>query len=342
MKQVERQDGTKVSYKGFKNVKHYELDYETYSEIPEVYVQRNTEGRLAKRSKQFSTLIEEHIVVHLAKLTEDDEVKGIKYKAGSIFKLDSCTRSLNWKRGGSDNIPKKLIVIEYSFPTMERIKQSYDTFDSTDATEKNQEKVYGILQGVFGFTPKSTKIIKGQILSALNKACNFYYPNIWKTYGEINIKEDGLSGQIGAFIDEIKHLDPYIKNPSNWDQALVCSGLMAIKRYGTNCDEINEALFQIDERTYDNRSSTKGGLDHICYEWDTKKIFPEKVTSWDKECGLDNCVSYTLYWIDKHLNKEKQKKLGNNWRNYGKTYKDMFQPSQQINILNAAFNVETV
>ena len=110
MKQVERQDGTKVSYKGFKNVKHYELDYETYSEIPEVYVQRNTEGRLAKRSKQFSTLIEEHIVVHLAKLTEDDEVKGIKYKAGSIFKLDSCTRSLNWKRGGSDNIPKKLIV----------------------------------------------------------------------------------------------------------------------------------------------------------------------------------------------------------------------------------------
>ena len=225
---------------------------------------------------------------------------------------------------------------------MERIKQSYDTFDSTDATEKNQEKVYGILQGVFGFTPKSTKIIKGQILSALNKACNFYYPNIWKTYGEINIKEDGLSGQIGAFIDEIKHLDPYIKNPSNWDQALVCSGLMAIKRYGTNCDEINEALFQIDERTYDNRSSTKGGLDHICYEWDTKKIFPEKVTSWDKECGLDNCVSYTLYWIDKHLNKEKQKKLGNNWRNYGKTYKDMFQQSQQVNILNAALNIETV
>jgi len=342
MRQVERQDGTKVSYKGFKNVRHYELDYETYSEIPEVYVQRNTEGRLLKRSKQFSTLIEEHIVVHLAKLTEDDEVNGIKYEAGSIFKLDSCTRALNWKRGGSDNIPRKLIVIEYSFPTMERIKQSYDTFDSTDATEKNQEKVYGILQGVFGFTPKSTKIIKGQILSALNKACNFYYPNIWKTYGEINIKEDGLSGQIGAFIDEIKHLDPYIKNPSNWDQALVCAGLMAIKRYGTNCDEINEALFQIDERTYDNRSSTKGGLDHICYEWDTKKIFPEKVTSWDKECGLDNCVSYVLYWIDKHIQKEKGKKLGNNWRTYGKTYRDMFQLSQQINLLDAALNIETV
>ena len=164
MRQVERQDGTKVSYKGFKNVKHYELDYETYSEIPEVYVQRNTEGRLAKRSKQFSTLIEEHIVVHLAKLTENDEVNGIKYEAGSIFKLDSCTRALNWKRGGSDNIPRKLIVIEYSFPTMERIKQSYDTFDSTDATEKNQEKVYGILQGVLVLHQNQLRLLRVKYL----------------------------------------------------------------------------------------------------------------------------------------------------------------------------------
>ena len=117
---------------------------------------------------------------------------------------------------------------------------------------------------------------------------------------------------------------------------------MAIKRYGTDYKEINEALFQIDERTYDNRSSIKGGLDHICYEWDAKRIFPEKVTSWDKECGLDNCVSFVLYWIDKHLSKDIQKKLGNNWRNYGKTYKDMFQQSQQVNILNAALNIETV
>ena len=60
-----------------------------------------------------------------------------------------------------------------------KIKQSYDTFDSAEATEKNQQKVFGILTGFYDYTPKSEKLSKGQILSGMNKACHFMKPTEW-------------------------------------------------------------------------------------------------------------------------------------------------------------------
>ena len=161
--------------------------------------QRNTEGRLSKAQKHLSTLIPEHCVVFVAKLTESGEVYGKKYPAGHRWRIDSNTRALNWERAGSDAIPKDLFVIEYSFDIPGRIRQSYNTFDSPDSVERNQEKIYGILSGMYCYSPQSSKLTKGQIISALNKASHFYYPDTWN---QVNVKAAELPGQVGAFLEE--------------------------------------------------------------------------------------------------------------------------------------------
>ena len=319
---VKRSDGTIVPQMPIKesgDINSYWMSYEEFAELPEVFCQRNTEGRLSKAQKHLSTLIPEHCVVFVAKLIEAGEVYGKKYPAGYRWRIDSNTRALNWARAGSDAIPKDLFVIEYSFDTPDRIRESYNTFDSPDSVERNQEKLYGILSGMYRYTPQSPKLIKGQIISALNKASSFYYPETWN---QTNVKAPELPGQVGAFLEEIKALDKFLKDASSWDQALVCAALMALKKYGCNNDKLNGALQDINDKAANTRGKDWDGISHIVDEWKTGKIFCSKETRWDKENGMNRTVSYCCYWIDKYMKDETGSKLGKGWDRVAFQYKD--------------------
>jgi len=320
---VKRSDGTTVPFLPIKesgDINSYWMSYEDFAALPEVFCQRNTEGRLSKAIKHLSKLLPEHCVVFVAKLTEKDELFGKKYPAGYLWRIDSNTRNLNWARGGSDCIPKDLLVIEYSFSSCERIRESYNTFDSPDSVERNQEKLYGILQGMYRYTPQNDKMIKGQILCALNKACHFYFPDTWN---QQNIKTSELPGQVGAFLDEIKKFDEICTKTSHWDQALVCAALMALKKYGTDNDTLNEALGFINNRAAGSRRGKDwDGVTHIIHEWETGKRFPDKQTNWHRSNGLDCTVPFALYWIDKYVKDETGITCGNNYKTTAVKYKD--------------------
>ena len=297
-------------------INSYWLTYNHYSELDEVFCQRDTEGRLTKAQKHLSKLRAEHCVVSVAKLTEDDEVFGVKYKAGHKFIMDSNTRNLNWSQGGADQIPQEVLVIEYSYDSCDAIRESYNTFDSLDAIERNQEKLYGILSGMYHYTPKSQKLKKGQILSGLNKASHFYFPDI---YSQTTVKTEVLPGQAGAFIEEIKALDNFMIDKSSWDQALVCAALMALKRYGTDNDRLNEGLRDINDKAANTKGKELDGISHIVDEWKTHNFISDKNTKW---IVLDRTVSYCLYWIDKYMKDEKGCKPGHGWVNRAEEYKD--------------------
>jgi len=332
---VKRSDGTIVPYMPIKesgDINSYWMPYDEFADLPEVFCQRNTEGRLTKAQKHLSTLLPEHCVVFVAKLTEPGEVYGKKYPAGYRWRIDSNTRALNWARAGSDAIPKDLFVIEYSFDDPDRIRESYNTFDSPDSVERNQEKLYGILSGMYRYTPKSEKLTKGQILSGLNKACNYYFPETWNQY---NIKTSEIPGQVGAFLEEIKKFDEIATKASSWDQALVCAALMSLKKYGTDNDKLVEALGFINERAAGSRRTKEwDGITHIIYEWENGKMFPDKTTIWHKEGGLNRTVSYCLYWIDKYMKDEVGSKVGHGWDKVAIKYKD-----QTVTSLNRLFSI---
>ena len=302
-------------------IDHYFLPYAEYSKLDEVFCQRDTEGRLKRAQKHLSKLRAEHCVVSVALLTEDDEVFGVKYKAGHKFILDSNTRNLNWSKGGTDQIPQEVLVIQYSYDSCDAIRESYNTFDSPDATEKNQEKIYGILFGMYRYTPKSHKLKKGQILTGLNKACNFYFPD---TYNQVSVTPLVLPGEVGAFIEEIKALDNFLDDTTAWDQALVCAALMALKRYGTDNDRLNEGLQDINDRAANTKGKELDGISHIVDEWKTDNFFSYKNTNW---IVLNRTVSYCLYWIDKYMKDEKGVKPGRDWEKRAEEYKDKPQGS---------------
>lgn len=331
---VTRKDGTIVPFMPIKEsevINSYWMTYDEYSALPEVFCQRDTEGRLSKAQRHLSKLIPEHCVVFVAKLSEEDELYGKRYKAGYRWRIDSNTRALNWSVGGSDSIPKDVFVIEYSFNSIDRIRESYNTFDSPDSVERNQEKLYGILSGMYAYTPQSQKLIKGQIISALNKASHFYFPDTWN---QTNVKASELPGQIGAFIQEIKALDVIMTNSSSWSQPLVCAALMSLKKYGTGNDRLLEGLQDINGMVGSTRGKDWDGITHITEEWKTENFFGKGITRDTKWENLNRTVSYCCYWIDKYMKNESGSKPGHGWDKVAFKYKD-----QTVTTLNRLFSI---
>lgn len=331
---VFKQDGDIVPFKPIhetNTISSSWINYDEFAGLDEVFCQRNTEGRLNKARKHLSKLMPEHAVVFLARLTKNDTLYGKKYKAGKTWRIDSNTRALNWKRGGSDAIPEKVFAITYNFNSIERIRQSYNTFDSPDSVERNQEKLFGILSGMYHYTPKSEKLIKGQILTGLNKASAFMFPEHWN---QPNIKTDSIPGQAGAFLEEIKTFDTLITNSANWDQALVCLALMSLRKYGCNNDRLLQGLDNIDKRACNTMGKEWDGITHIIWEWINGKMFPDKTTLWQNASGLDRTVAFACYWMDKWMDNEQGSKIGNNWTKVPYKWKD-----QKVTSLNQYFNI---
>ena len=273
----------------------------------------------------------EHCQVSVAKLTKDDEVQGVKYKAGQLFISDSNTRKMIWTTGESDQVPAHVYVVEYSYNNLEDIKQSYNTFDSPDSVEKNQEKLSGIFK-MYGWKPTSAKLQKGTILSALNKASAFYFPHLWNQPEKLTY--DSLGHQVGLFMTQIQALDKFVLDSGAWDQAQMAAGLMALRRYGTTNDRLNTGLRQINDRGADTRDKSWDGITHIIDEWKTNNFFENKGTGWN---SMDKTVSYCLYWIDKYMKHEKGSKPGNTWRKRGAEYKDL----EQVSVLDG-INVTSI
>ena len=143
--------------------------------------------------------------------------------------------------------------------------------------------------------------------------------------------------QVGAFQNEIKTLDPLIKTSSNWDQALICTALMALKKYGCDNEDVLEGIRILDDRELTGKKGKEwDGLTHIIWEWTNDILFKSKTTTWNAASGLDNTVAYCCYWFDKYMANQKGSKLGRNWQDVPKRWKD-----EQVTTLNALFNMKT-
>ena len=179
---IRNKQGDVVPYVSIKEsgiIDAYWMPYQLFALLEELFCQRDTEGRWNKAKKYLAKFIPEHAIVVVGKLTKADTMNGKRYKAGSKFRIDSNTRAYNWGIGGSDQIPKDVFVIEFNFPSFARLKDCYDTYDSINATEKNQEKFYGIITGMASYEPQSTKVKKGVIITALNMANVCYQPDVY-------------------------------------------------------------------------------------------------------------------------------------------------------------------
>ena len=228
-----------------------------------------------------------------------------------MFRLDSNTRAFNWEKGNVDALPENVLNIQFAFESLERIKESYDTFDAVSNTEKNQEKFYGILNGIFNYDPVSNKIKKGTILTGLNFAANCAYPDLYRNMAP---SATDLVGQTGAFLNEIKTFDSTINREKSWNQAWFAGAMLSMKKYGCNDPKLLKAFGLLDKLSMNTEDDARSGTTWIVQEWtridQDQSYCPEKGTKY-KTFGKQ--VSFFLYWIDKYMNDVKLQKIGGGW-----------------------------
>lgn len=305
-----------VNIKESKIIDGYWMPYQRYAELEEIFCQRDTEGRWNKAKKYLDKFIPEHSIVTIGVLTKPDTMGGKRYKAGHKFRIDSNTRNYCWSIGGSNQIPKDVFVIEFNFSSLDRLKQCYDTYDSINQTEKNQEKFYGIITGMCNYEPQSTKVKKGVIITALHRASMCYQPDIYKSKAP---QTEAIPGQISYFLEEIKAFDKMIVNEGSWNQTWTCAALMSMKKYGINNKRLREGLDLLDKKASDTRVAVPDGITCIIEEWKTENgILGEKGTRADR---FEYQVDFCLYYIDKWMVNQKVKKIGK-WKGIAKSYKN--------------------
>ena len=291
--------------------------------LPEVPCQRNTEARLSRARKYLREVRPEHCIVHLVRLTQDCTVAGKIYPKGMMFRNDGNTRALNWSEEGSNYLPERLVAIIYDYEDLDQIKEAYDCFDSAEATEKNQQKIYGILTGFYNYSPKSDKLMQGQIISGMNKACHLIKPTEWN---QTNIKTaEQLRDELAYWMMNgcLQALDGMMNKKDKWCQPFIAAALMSLQHYGpTNQRLINAWKLIEDEKGNTMVGKSWDGVTHITEEWKTAKFFKElsicRCTRWD---NMDRTVSYILYWLDKYMNNETGCQVGDGWNRVAKEYR---------------------
>ena len=290
--------------------------------LPEVPCQRNTEARLAKAKKHLKKLRPEQCVVHLVRLTKDCEVAGKLYPEGMVFVIDGNTRSMYWDTCDPDVLPEKLVAITYEYEDLDQIKAAYDCFDSAEATEKNQQKVYGILTGFYDYAPKSDKLATGQILSGMNKACCLVKPTEWN---QTNIKDSRqLQCQLSYWVVNgcLQALDELMTKKDKWCQPFIAACLLSLRHYGPKNQKLIQAWKLIEQEKGNTMGVEWDGVTHITEEWKTGKFFKDtsicRDTRWD---NMDRTVSYILYWIDKYMEDETGTKVGRGWDDVAVDYR---------------------
>ncbi len=299
--------------------------------LPEVPCQRNTEARLSRARKYLKHVRPEHCVVHLVRLKKDCEVVGKIYRKGQLFRNDGNTRALNWSQNGSKDpetgdicVPEKLVAIIYEYDDMEQIRKAYDCFDSSEATERTQQKVYGTLQDFYSYTPKSEKLISGTIITGLNKACHFIKPDEWN---QTNIRDTKhLRDELSYWMMNgcLQALDELMNRKDKWNQVFITAALMSLRHYGPKDQKLRHAWSLIERGCANTNGKEWDGVTHIVDEWKTGTFFKDprcKIhtdTRWD---NMDRTVSYILYWIDKYMEDELGCQVGKGWDTTGQQYR---------------------
>ena len=276
------------------------MDTGAFLELPEVFCQRDTEMRVRKSKLRLGSLMPEHAVVTVAVLTKEDELDGIKYPAGSVWRVDGNSRSELWKQGQTDSIPEQVYVIKYRFDTLERIQECYWTFDSIDATESTGEAFYGILK-TLGYVPYTSKVKKGSIQTALAFAHkNFYVEQDFSA----KVKRE-LQEMTSRFLPEIKSFDKVVcQNMDSWDQALVCLALYALRKYGSENERAMEGLQRIDTKYSISAIGVEvDGISKIVEEWKKPKD-QRQIPSGTKWSDFGQQIDFLTYCFDKWMNNE--------------------------------------
>lgn len=290
----------------FNRVKFYDwIDEEKYRVNP---IQRPHKIR-AKRSdviSRFETWQPIHYLGHATTLLNDDidEVSGIKYKAGTVFKLDMHTRPEVILNGDSNATPELIdanggfVIGQESAQSIKDVKAQYRQHDSMNAVETRSDAMYSAFYSAYLDTniaqPNNPAFMKSQPLSYAAHYTFGYDQKKRKGFiSDSGLDQETLSYAVKEFMpyfDQLDHLTfntRKIKNTGDaakvcssvrWDSWLYFASLMTGLRYNWS-PRWYKTVLDINNTNLDGLDITgrKGStaLALICREWDQSNANPQ-------------------------------------------------------------------
>ncbi len=199
----------------------------------------------AKRSdviERFNPWQSIHYLGHSTTLLNDDidDVSGIKYKAGTVFKLDMHTRPQVIINGDSDATPELIdmnggfVIGQQTAQNIKEVKKQYKQHDSTSAVEKRSDAMYSAFYSAYLDEdvpqPDNPAFMKSQPLSYAAHYTFGYDQKKKKGFiSDSGLDQETLSYAVKSFMPYFNKLDNIDFNvrkiKQTGDAANVCSSI---------------------------------------------------------------------------------------------------------------------
>jgi hypothetical protein len=282
--------------------KFIELPITTYTEIPPVPTNRNSETRVSKMRKVFdeayakgqsNTLTEVAIGVVLEDFEDTDS--GRKYIKNQWFIVDGNTRKYYWKRyPDKAGITGQLTAKIHYFKSMEDVTFAYYPYNNAKSSEKASEILQGLARR-YNWTPRQKVFANGGYKTAIDWACSYVYdkPNTFEAFNYC--------------FEELKVLDSIPKDSSESitnphlkplkSQAIIASLIVALKTYNNNI-RIHDMVARLSTITVEELRGAilKGELDPV-------QIIAAEYTGMSRD--RSNTGSSKERWLGEHAGSTK-------------------------------------
>ena len=271
------------------------------TDIPDANIEREYRSRAKKQIPQFNKQAESVLDFAIFNIKQDLKVKinndTIDVKKG-FQKGDCHTRVEAWTKHDPSFKPAAVNVKFIDIETAEQYKVEYYSYDSTEATEKNNHKITGALN-LLNIDMRSTRGKKGNF----GESVRYAYPYDSKCW---------IAQKIGYFKDELPLVDKYImqvdsKELRQFTSTLISAFLIALKIYGKPAEQKQQLIslmkkvsqitkddWQLKHHPNNDNHSRWDGAQHIMREAHDQNVIQHGTSRVDYE----NSVSFFLYCIN--------------------------------------------
>jgi len=323
------------------DVYHEEIPLNVLYRYDDHPTQRNTEFRAKTKSKKhLKKFLPIHAIMNVIEFSESCECPTTKkiYQAGHRMMLDGHTRRHVWKNDMSMSKPTSVFITVHRVSSVKEALDLYNCFDSMDAKETTQEKMWGLAK-MHGFVGKSKEFKdRLSIVNSINVFGHIVHPS--KGFNQAVLQtwkhEEGIKMVLPCLeiLDDIyTEIDSMrgLKKMYNLDGCLKAAHLILLSRYKddisltdngkTRFENCKEFIFNTTVGHIDPLNMN--GASHVAQEWmlakqggGTAKFreYPRPALLVKEPYGMLDITRWVLYWGDVDCEQRKSNQVASSWK----------------------------
>jgi hypothetical protein len=322
------------------DVYHENISLDTLYNYDDHPTQRNTEyrakGKSKKHLRKFKSI---QGMMHVIELTESSTCPTTKkvYQKGHRMMLDGHTRRHIWKNDMSVSKPSSVHITVHRVSNIKEAIDLYNCFDSMDAKETTQEKMWGIAK-MLGFIGKSNEFRdRLNIVNPINVYGHIVHPS--KGYNQPVLQTSKHEKSVAMILPCLKILDEIyaeidskkgLKKMYHTDGCLKAAHLILLNQYKDDITLTDNGKTRFENCKEFIVKTTLGSVDpmnvcgshHVAQEWllaSNKgaakfREYPRPSLLRKEPYGMLDIVRWVLYWGDIDCLQKESSQVPSSWK----------------------------